>query len=228
MCSGSRSKSSGWGDAPASSDGLSGDIRTLAQDPAFAYYSTMEYQDRGQGLRGFPVEFAAMGFLVEEPMHGYALRACISEGLGPLWQVASSQLYQVLRRLEDRGWVRRTRQGSSAGPTKRVYHATPEGEGAFWEWATAPVDAMRNVRVEFAAKVYFLRRMNPKAIDALFDRQLAALAPMGRRVLSEDRRGSDDLVLNRAWQELQTATIENFARWLTGHQQELSQKKETG
>jgi len=186
----------------------------------------MEYSEPRHSLRGFPVEYAALGFLVEEPMHGYALRSRIAEGLGPLWQVASSQLYQVLHRLEERNCVARSSETPSAGPSRTVYHVTSNGEHSFWEWAQAPVDSMRNVRVEFAAKLYFLRRLKLEAISALIDRQLNALEKIKDRVLSERRKSSDDSALNSIWMTLQAATIDNFAQWLTAHRTQLSATKE--
>ena len=186
----------------------------------------MEYSEPRHSTRGFPVEFAALGFLVEEPMHGYALRSQIEKGLGPLWQVASSQLYQVLHRLEERDCVRRSSESPSAGPSKTIYHVTATGEQTFWEWAQEPVNTMRNVRVEFAAKLYFLRRLRIEAVPTLIDRQLCALEKMKERVTSEGRKGSDDHTLNSAWLTLQMATINNFYRWLATHRTQLSTRKE--
>jgi DNA-binding PadR family transcriptional regulator len=143
-----------------------------------------------------------------------------------LWQVASSQLYQVLHRLEERDCVRRSSDAPSAGPSKTIYHATSHGAKIFWEWAEEPVDSMRNVRVEFAAKLYFLRRLKLVAVSTLIDRQLGALENIEARVSSEGRRGSDDPTLNAAWLTLQTATISNFYRWLTAHRTQLSTLEE--
>ena len=186
----------------------------------------MEYSEPRHGTRGFPVEFAALGFLIEEPLHGYALRARIAEGLGPLWQVASSQLYQVLHRLEERGYVVRSPETPSAGPSKTVYHVTADGSAAFWGWAQEPVHTMRRVRVEFAAKLYFLRRLKLEAAAVLIDSQLATLKGMAERVTSERKKGSDDSTLNATWLVFQTATINNFHRWLTTHRTKLSTHKE--
>ncbi|MFC2079219.1 PadR family transcriptional regulator [Candidatus Bipolaricaulota bacterium] len=186
----------------------------------------MEYSKHRYGTRGFPVEFAALGFLIEESLHGYALRSRIAEGLGPLWQVASSQLYQVLHRLEERNVVCKSSETPSAGPTKTVYHVTPDGEKVFWEWAQAPVDSMRNVRVEFAAKLYFLRRLKMEAVSTLIDRQLSMLEDMKERVALDKRESSDDPALNAAWRTLRTATLDNFEGWLREHREELSTNKE--
>jgi len=177
-------------------------------------------------LQAFPVEFAALGFLIEKPMHGYALRARIEDGLGPLWRVASSQLYQVLHRLKEQELVYTSPDASSSGPSRTIYRATDAGLRLFWTWAQEPVDTMRNMRVEFPAKLYFLRRLNADAVSMLIDRQLGVLEAMKDRVTSEERRSSDDPGLNDAWLTLQLATIANFYRWLSAHRTQLSTSKE--
>jgi len=171
------------------------------------------------------VEFAALGFLVERPMHGYALRSRIEEGLGPLWLVASSQLYQVLHRLEDQNYVSRSIETPSAGPAKTIYHPTSDGEAAFWSWAQEPVHTMRTVRVEFAAKLYFLRRLRREAVLLLIDAQIIALDSMKERVTSDQKKSSDDSALNTAWLTFQTSTLNNFYQWLAAHRTQLSHKE---
>jgi len=186
----------------------------------------MEYSEARQSTRGFPVEFAALGFLIEAPMHGYALRSRIEEGLGPLWQVASSQLYQVLHRLEEQGLVTQSAETPSAGPSKIVYHVTDGGSAAFWKWAQDPVHTMRTVRVEFAAKLYFLRRLRREAVLLLIDAQISALDSMKERVTSDQKKSSDDASLNTAWLTFQTSTLNNFHQWLAAHRTQLSTHKE--
>lgn len=186
----------------------------------------MEYSKLRYSLRGFPVEYVVLGFLVEEPLHGYALRGRITQGLGPLWHVASSQLYQVLHRLEEQDCVCRSSEAPSAGPSKTIYHVTPTGLQTFWEWAQSPVDSMRNIRVEFAAKLYFLRRLRRNAVSKLVEEQMTRLEEIKDYVSDASREVSDDSTLNSTWQVLQTATIDNFARWLTAHCERLSTDKE--
>jgi DNA-binding PadR family transcriptional regulator len=186
----------------------------------------MEYSGPRHSLRGFPVEFAALGFLFQERMHGYALRSRIEAGLGPLWHIASSQLYQVLRRLERRGFVTRRQSLPASGPQKSVYSVTDQGVEALRRWLEEPVTAMRNVRVEFAAKLYFTRLLNMSSVTGLIDRQLDAVDEMEARLHAEDRSASDDDVLNAAWLHLQQSTLANFRTWLRSHRTRLQSSKE--
>jgi len=186
----------------------------------------MEYSSTSPGARGFPVEFAALGFLLEEPRHGYALRLRIEDGLGPLWQIASSQLYKVLHRLETQGWVKRTTAPPDAGPPRSVYTVTDAGVDAFRQWVAEPVAAMRSVRVEFVAKLYFARLLNVVPVSDLIDRQLVAVDRMRRHLQADDRTNSDDDVLNAAWMTFQQLTLTHFAEWLRDQKNTLESPKE--
>ena len=84
----------------------------------------MEYSRRSRGLA---VEFAVLGLLIEAPMHGYELRDRLTAGLGALWRIASSQLYSVLHRLDEQGWVTCAVELPAAGPARNVYRATDAG-----------------------------------------------------------------------------------------------------
>ncbi len=162
---------------------------------------------------------------MEGPLHGYALRTQIREGLGPLWQIASSQLYQVLHRLEEQGLVTRCEGEKAAGPSKTIYAVSDAGAKAFWDWAQQPIASMRTVRVEFAAKLYFLRRLRIESVSGLIDRQLEALPGMEAYVSSQTR-GSDDAPLNDMWHAFQVATMRNFYRWLESQRANLCTPKE--
>jgi len=131
----------------------------------------MEYR----GTRGLPTEYGLLGLLLDGPAHGYDLQQRLHAGLGAVWRVAWSQLYKVLHDLEERGWVCSTSCASPSGPPRTTYSATQAGLQAFFEWAVAPVPRLRDVRIEFLAKLFFLRKHRPEALDGLLARQTAML-----------------------------------------------------
>ena len=134
-------------------------------------YSIMEYR----GVRGFPTDYGVLGLLLDGPAHGYDLQQRLHAGLGPVWRVAWSQLYSVLHSLEEKGWVNAATKESPSGPPRHMYAITTRGRRAFFEWAVAPVSRLRDVRVEFLAKLYFLRRHQPEELGPLLERQSASL-----------------------------------------------------
>jgi DNA-binding PadR family transcriptional regulator len=143
-------------------------------------------------VESFAVEHAVLGFLLEEPLHGYALRERVAEGIGGFWRVASSQLYAVLHRLERAGRVTAARSAPAGGPERTVYTATPAGEAAFWRWCAAPVPHLRDLRVEFFAKLYFTRRLAPERLALLVDAQRTALETLRSGVEREGAVACDD------------------------------------
>jgi PadR family transcriptional regulator AphA len=131
----------------------------------------MEYR----GTRGLPTDYAVLGFLLDGPAHGYDLQQRLHDGLGPVWRVAWSQLYSVLHSLEERRWIRALTNEASCGPPRHTYTMTARGRRAFFEWAAAPVARLRDLRIEFLAKLYFLRQHRPEELEPLLERQADAL-----------------------------------------------------
>ena len=107
------------------------------------------------GRRRLPQECALLGFLIQDAMHGYDLHQRVEEELGRVWYMGMSNLYATLKRLEDAGHVEVTLAPQENYPARKVYHVTPEGRERFMEWVRKPIPSMRDLRVEFLAKLYF-------------------------------------------------------------------------
>lgn len=182
----------------------------------------MEYR----GSRGLPVEYAALGFLVEASRHGYDLQRDLSAGLESLWNVAVSQLYNVLHRLVDQGWADVKIEPQEGRPPRHTYSVTAKGRRAFWQWACSPVTHPRDLRVVFLAKVYFLRRLRPEAVGSLVDAQSRQLS---KALASLEERGavaSNDAALGMAACSFRMAQMESAMRWLEENRPLLEAAKE--
>jgi len=184
----------------------------------------MEY---GGAPRSFAVDFAALGFLVEAPMHGYELRDRLSEGLGSLWRIASSQLYNVLRRLEEKGWIDGRIEPQAGRPSRNVHQITAQGERAFWSWASAPVVHLRDVRVELLAKIYFLRRLAPKRVDVLIDAELEVLHRLRADLEARNRIASDDKEFGALALGFRRSLVDGAIRWLVENRVPLASVRES-
>ncbi len=104
-----------------------------------------------------PLDQIALGFLMAGPAHGYDLHRRIARELGPVWRVGMGHLYNALRDLERAGRVQSTLTPQADRPPRKVYAVTPAGQEAFLDWVHRPVPAVRDLRTEFLAKLYFLR-----------------------------------------------------------------------
>lgn len=160
-------------------------------------------------------------------MHGYELRDRLTRGLGACWRIASSQLYQVLHRLEEQGWVECAVEVGPTGPSRNVYGITKEGKAAFWEWAASPVRHVRQIRVEFLAKAYFLRRLAPDRLAGLIEGQIMTLRELYGRLSEPPRVETDDIGFGRLATSYRRSQVEGTMRWLEEHEREFFPGKES-
>lgn len=116
-------------------------------------------------------EHALLGFLLQTPMHAYALHHTLMHSpLGSVWRVKQSALYAMLTRLAVEGLLDAGEEDITARG-KRVLNVTGTGKTAFMEWCVTPVPHPRDMRMEFLAKLYFLTQFPREARQQLIDAQ---------------------------------------------------------
>lgn len=162
------------------------------------------------------LEHALLGFLWQQPMHAYEIHRTLTqaEALGLVWHLKQSQLYALLTRLEEAGYVESTTELQGTRPPRRLLHLTPSGRAAYEQWLTAPVAHGRDFRIEFLAKLFFAARQDTGTVSALIDAQRETcqtwLADLRDRALGVDaERPYDRLVL-----EFRIGQLEAILRWL--------------
>lgn len=155
-----------------------------------------------------------MGALLEGPAHGYELRRRLGRGIGPIWRIPQSQLYQLLKRLREEGLleVREMREGNR--PPRRVYSLTPSGRGELLSWLTEPVRRVRDIRVEFLAKLYFLRRFAPDLIPDLISSQREWLSRLRERLSAMESLPVDDPLIGRLALSFRLSQVRAILAWL--------------
>ncbi len=119
------------------------------------------------------MELALLGFLLQEPQHGYQLHQMISDpgGLGLIWNLKQSQLYALLSKLEEDEFVVSTLQNQDTHPPRKVFELTVSGRRVFYDWLTSAVTAPRLVRQDFFAKLYFAKKENKDVVQKLIEVQ---------------------------------------------------------
>jgi DNA-binding PadR family transcriptional regulator len=121
----------------------------------------------------FPLEQALLGFLMQGAIHGYALHQRAENELGRIWYMGISNIYGALKRLEQAGQVESTLNPQESRPARKVYHITPAGREVFLEWIQKPVPTIRDMRVEFLAKLYFFHKLGLEGATQLIAAQEA-------------------------------------------------------
>jgi len=105
-----------------------------------------------------------LGLLAAEARHGYQLLECFRDPaqLGEVWNLSTSQLYAVLKRLERQGDVIGCQIESDNAPPRTEYTLTPQGRIRLERWLNEvnPSSSIRRVRVEFLSRLFIARLLN--------------------------------------------------------------------
>ena len=119
------------------------------------------------------LEYILLGFICENPIHGYDLYKKIShfEGIALVWHIKQSQLYALLDRLESDGLLTSTMIPGEAHLLRKEYQVTSVGRQSFLAWVTCPVGHGRDMRQEFLAKLYFAQKSGAEAGLELIEEQ---------------------------------------------------------
>lgn len=84
------------------------------------------------------LEHALLVALREQPSSGLDLAKRFSRSIGYFWSATHQQIYRVLARMEDDGWVEGREVAQAGRPDKRSYAVTPAGERALADWLAEP------------------------------------------------------------------------------------------
>lgn len=170
------------------------------------------------------VENALLGFLRDEPLHGYEINRRLVETpeLRLVWRVKQSRLYALLSRLEDEGLLEATLEPQDGRPPRKVYHLTTAGARAFDRWLTQPVQLPREMRLEFMLKLFFALREERQTAFRLIDSQLAVC----ERWLATQTDGETPSAYTRAVRRYRSGHIEAIREWLVRLPAELIREEQ--
>jgi DNA-binding PadR family transcriptional regulator len=121
----------------------------------------------------FTNEFILLGFISEQPMHGYDLYKLLNTdgNISQIWSVKQAMLYAILDKLEESGFLTSQTVSSGNYPNRKQFHITSVGQDALQEWLETPVSRPWEIRQEFLGKFYFAYRKDRKAARILLDKQ---------------------------------------------------------
>ena len=162
------------------------------------------------------LEHALLGFVRQRPMHAYEMYQQLAQAieLGLVWHLKQSQLYALLARLEEAGYLEGETEQQGTRPPRKLLHLTPAGQAAFDTWLTSPVEHGRDFRLEFLAKLFFATEESQTIAATLIRSQrrtcqtwLSDLRIQAAKM--EHERPYDWLVL-----QFRTGQIEATIKWL--------------
>ncbi len=168
-------------------------------------------------------EWLVLGMLRLRPRYGYEIaRALELDGLADVTRIEQNLLYSYLKTLEKRGLIAGHEVRVGAYPPRKVFELTGAGEAAVDAWMRQPVERLREVRLEFMLKLYFLHAIDPKAERTLLDQQIDSIGAYIERVSARlavaPPRGFERLVLGSkaSAAEATLAWLRSYARELRG------------
>lgn len=122
-----------------------------------------------------PAEYAILGLLAEQPMHGYELfQRFQNEVLGQIVHIEMSQLYAFLKKLERLALVESDLEYQRIRPPRKVYRLTRQGHETLANWLTTPVARPRDIRIFFLSKLYFVQRQLPDQLARVIEQEIEA------------------------------------------------------
>jgi DNA-binding PadR family transcriptional regulator len=125
------------------------------------------------------MKYPILGFLIDQPMHGYELKRALSPALPAERRVNDGQLYPLLKKMEADGLISGRIERRRQGPDRKVFHPTERGRRAFQEWLESSELEEDEVTYDFLighpflTKCLFFARLSSTAVSAKLEDQLA-------------------------------------------------------
>lgn len=160
-------------------------------------------------------EYAFLGFLSQQPAHGYELHQQLVANLGRIWHVSLSQTYNILTRLEAQEFITGTIQEQVKLPARRRFRLTAAGRRRFDTWFNSVTGcSVRAIRIEFTTRLYFARATSAALARDVIDAQLAGTQTClwHLRVMLEDL--PPEQTFNRLGIELRIRQLTSTIDWL--------------
>ncbi len=122
-----------------------------------------------------PMEFILLGYIYQNPMHGYDVFKMLNKpgGISMIWHINQSNLYAMLDGLENRGYLFSQLLQMGNSPTRKEFHITSSGTTVFEQWVREPVLHGREMRQIFLAKLFFASKIDSETARSLVHKQLS-------------------------------------------------------
>lgn len=168
-------------------------------------------------------EFALLGFLRRRPMYGYEIHQQLlhSTGLGLVWRLKQSQLYALLSKLENEGYVTTSVELQDTRPPRKIFELTEIGRQTFLHWVEQPVEQGRGLRLDFLAKLYFAQAEGSQVTRRLIERQQAACQEWWQQQVQEAETVPDAQPYDWLVHKFRLGQIEAMLTWLDTCQETL-------
>jgi len=174
-------------------------------------------------------EYALLGLLAVKPTYGYELHQRFMAELGQVWHISLSHTYNILNRLEERGYINGALEEQSKLPDRRMFRITPSGRKRFETWLYKPSGcSVRAIRVEFTTRLYFAYHTNPQFAYHLIEEQASEINLGIERLQSMLAKTPPGKLFNRLGLDLRLRQLVSILEWLADCQSALQSELTIG
>ena len=156
-----------------------------------------------------------LGLLAIQARHGYELLDCFRRPsqLGRVWNLSTSQIYAVLKRLETQQWITGSEVQQDSAPPRTEFALTPEGEANLMKWLDEenPSPSIRHIRVEFLSRLYVARQLGIP-LEPIIERQRQVCQQQHTKLLADQEHVAPGL--ERLALDLHIAQVEVVLQWI--------------
>ncbi len=163
----------------------------------------------------FSPVFLIYGCLAEGAAHGYEIHQRISTDLGFVWSIRQSQLYSLLKRLENQKLIIGELQPQEGRPDRKKFYLSEKAKITYQKWVNSPVwVSMRALRMELLAKIYFLSYQDPDKIEELIVQQIEKIESSLKSIAAETEKIPQEQSINKISMQIKYSQIEMMFDYL--------------
>jgi len=86
------------------------------------------------------LDHALLVSLLEKPSSGYELARRFDRSIGYFWHATHQQIYKVLARMEEAGWISGEVQAGESAPDRKLFSVSRAGRSEVSRWLAEPTE----------------------------------------------------------------------------------------
>jgi DNA-binding PadR family transcriptional regulator len=165
-----------------------------------------------------------LGILKGHDLHGYGLSELLKAPGLPL-QIGKANAYQLLEKLEQKGWTKRIEERHGRRPPRGTYSITPEGERAFEAMLRARLAESVPAEHPDAVALNFLPLLPAGEVLPLLEKRLELLRGRRDAIDAGQRASHHGVELVARMTELEVQWLEELILALETEQQQTEQQQ---
>jgi PadR family transcriptional regulator AphA len=120
------------------------------------------------------LQYLTLGLLKYGPLTGYDLNKAFQASVQHFWNTEQSQIYRVLYKLAESGWVEVETIVQSDLPNKKLYRITDAGRAELHRWLATPTP-LAAIHEAWLGQIFFGTELSSNELIYVLDARITAL-----------------------------------------------------